>query len=778
MKLIHLLAVTCLASMHLESLSAQQITDSAIQAAESVQPPSESAPVVSDSPGEPSLANESDVVDAEPAEGHSYHGEAFNEGPRQSAYLMDAMGEISFPVTTKSPEAQRFFDQGIAQLHGFWFFESERSFRQAATLDPDCAMAYWGMAMSNRNNEERARGFIEKAVSRKALVTPREIRYIDSLNDYFNGKADKKQRCRDYVRALEDIIYHHPDDIEAKAFLGVQLWYNNGDGIPLGSYTAVDSLLEDVFEKSKMHPAHHYRIHLWDNRRSESALDSAAKCGPSAPGIAHMWHMPGHIYSRLHRYEDAAWQQEASARVDHAHMQRDHVMPDQIHNFAHNNEWLVRNLNYVGRVQDAVDLSKNMISLPCHPDYNTDSKRGSFAYGRQRLLETLDQYERWQELVDLCETQYLPPTENPTEQVRRLRFLARAHYRLGNAEAGNEILDQLNQRLAACDHVVSDLPPSPYASDAPAEKKKPADNKAELQKAVDELSGLAAYNTGDYELALQQLEKAGDIDKIFLATIRCKKGEAEKAIVDARNYVKQKTNQVQPQSAFIELLWNHGDRGQAKEEFENLVSISSSIDMNSPLFSRIDNIAKNLGYTDDWRQPIKLASDLGLRPDLDQLGPFRWTPSEAPQWELPNANDQMVSLNDYQGKPVIVVFYLGFGCLHCVEQLQVLGPAAKEFSEAGIEIVGIGSDNLEGLKNSIHDYNETVPFPLLSDDSLSVFRKYRTFDDFENQPLHGTFLIDATGRIRWQDISYEPFMDTGFLLNESKRLLSITAGTD
>ena len=64
--------------------------------------------------------------------------------------------------------------------------------------------------------------------------------------------------------------------------------------------------------------------------------------------------MPGHIYSKRKRYHDAAWHQEASARVDHAHMMRDRVLPDQIHNFAHNNEWLCRNLITVGRVHDAV----------------------------------------------------------------------------------------------------------------------------------------------------------------------------------------------------------------------------------------------------------------------------------------------------------------------------------------------------------------------------------------------------------------------------------------
>ena len=112
-----------------------------------------------------------------------------------------------------------------------------------------------------------------------------------------------------------------------------------------------------------MHPAHHFRIHLWDYKKAAQALDSAAICGQTGPGIAHLWHMSGHIYSKVKRYHDACYQQEASARTDHAYMMRDRVMPDQIHNFAHNNEWLCRSLQR-GRVGESVDLARNMLSLP------------------------------------------------------------------------------------------------------------------------------------------------------------------------------------------------------------------------------------------------------------------------------------------------------------------------------------------------------------------------------------------------------------------------------
>ena len=116
--------------------------------------------------GDAATANKAAGATVDP--GHSQHGEAFDEGPRQKARLMPGMPKIDFPVTTKSREAQAFFNQGVGQLHGFWYFEAERSFRQAAAIDPACAMAYWGMAQANINNPKRAKEMIAKAVAAKA----------------------------------------------------------------------------------------------------------------------------------------------------------------------------------------------------------------------------------------------------------------------------------------------------------------------------------------------------------------------------------------------------------------------------------------------------------------------------------------------------------------------------------------------------------------------------------------------------------------------------------
>ena len=778
------------------------------------------------------VADEAKVADPdEILAGHSAHGEAFNDGPRQSAYLMDGLGRVSFPVTTDKPMAQRFVTQGVAQLHGFWYFESERSFRQAAMIDPDCAMAYWGMAMANRSNEKRGKGFIEEAVKRKAKATRREQLYIDALDAYMKADAKKKkERAEKYTKALEKLLYEFPDDVEAKAFLVLQMWSNKSSSIPISSHLAVDALIQQIFEVEPMHPAHHFRIHLWDYERPETAVSSAARCGQSLPAIAHMWHMPGHIFSRLKRYDDACWQQEASARVDHAHMMRDRVLPDQIHNFAHNNEWLIRNLNHVGRVQDAIDLAKNMIELPRHPKHNTLAKRGSANYGRQRLFETLSRFERWDEMIALCATPYLEATEIKKEQVKRLRYLGQAYFRSGDAENGAIQLAELQRRRTetkekqaqAIDEAKSKAKDKAYdqakidEAIAAAEKKaqddggdeeaiskakanaeattreaqvkakqkdidkagsaakKPFDSIIkELDPAIAELEGLQAIAAGDAKKALPLLKKARGIDTMYVQHVKLLADETDEAIKDAQKHVKSHKNEVQPLAMLTELFWKANKKDDAKKTLEQLREISGPIDLSSPVFNRLEPIAVKLGFPKDWRITKAPAEDVGVRPSLDSLGTFRWQPSPAPAWVLKDANDELHALIDYKGKPVVAIFYLGSGCLHCAEQLHAFAPKIDEFKKAGIDIVGISTDDLPGLKISIANYDKgDLPIPLVANSELDIFQAYRAYDDFEKQPLHGTFLIDGAGKIRWQDISYEPFMDADFLLKESQRLLS------
>jgi peroxiredoxin len=723
----------------------------------------------------------------------------FDEGPRQKAYLMPGMPKIHFPVTTKSPEAQKFIEQGIGQVHGFWYYEAERSFRQAAMLDKDCAMAYWGMAQANVENAARAKKFMAECLKHKAGITDRETQYIDAADAYFKAdNSKKKERNESYTKALERLLYKYPDDIEARSLLALQLWKNRDGGTPISSFLAIDALIDQVFKADPMHPAHHYRIHLWDQERAENALASAALCGQSSPGVAHMWHMPGHIYSRLKRYEDACWQQEASARVDHAHMMRDRILPDQIHNFAHNNEWLIRDMIFVGRMRDAIDLAKNMCELPRHPKYNTLTK-GSANFGRMRLFEALTRFEAWDELIALCDTPYLEPTEDAAEQVKRLRYLGMAHYRRGDSAKGSIQLAEAERRLseqkAALDKAVAEAETKARTKAAEEKKdekeidkavekaktdaKKPLEEMVKsLTKAVDELRGHSAVAAQAFKGGLELLKKSGNVDQDYLAWVQFQAGETDKALESAQAAIRSRKNEVIPLARLVELQWLAGKKEEAKKSLDQLREIANSLDKTTALYDRIAPIAKAVGYPEDWKVVKSPLPDTGMRPPLDWLGPFRWQPSPAPVWSLADAGGGANSLGDYRGRPMVILFFLGHGCLHCAEQVKAFGAAAKDFASAGIELLAVSSDDLAGLKQSIENYKDgPIPFPLVSDSTLETFKVYRCYDDFEQQPLHGVFFIDGTGLVRWQDISYEPFQNAKFLLGEAKRLLSQSAAT-
>jgi peroxiredoxin len=726
-----------------------------------------------------------------PPAGHSIHGEAFNEGPRQKAYLMGGTGNVHLEITTKVPQVQKFFDQGVGQLHGFWTYEAERSFRQAAMLDPDCAMAYWGMAMANFTNTKRAKEFINKAVDKKSTAGRREQLWIDGLSEYQNSTKEGKERWQDYIKSLERILYEFPDELEARAFLCWAMWSARNSGVNYGSHFALDALIGEVLNKNPLHPAHHYRIHLWDYEKPALALASSALCGESAPMVAHMWHMPGHIYFRVQRYEDAAWQQEASARVDHAQMVRDQVMPHRIHNYAHNNEWLCRTLVFVGRVHDCVDLAKNLIELPQHPQANHLKNQGSAAFfGRLRLIEVLTRYELWDQAIKLCQSPYLAPTDHPEEQVKRLRLLGAAYFGKSDLANGKAQITALEEMLAVAKRQ-QDADGEAAEKKAREESKPDADvvkakeearrGKAnqirQLEEALEDLRGRLAMAEGRYDEGLELLNKANGVLKEQLALFHLQAGKHDKAEELARQARQSSPKQVQPLANYVDVLYRIGKKDEAFKAFGELRQLSSCLDLDVPVFERLAPVAAELKLPEDWRQPREIPADFGPRPDLAALGPFRWHPAPAPQWSLPDEQNQTCTLQQHQGKPVVLIFFLGYGCLHCVQQLEKFAPQTPKFQEAGLDLVAISTDNVANLHKAVENYKgddgqpKPFPFPLVADPELKVFRDYRCYDDFENKPLHGTFVISPSGKIIWQDISYEPFMDLEFLLQEARRLL-------
>jgi peroxiredoxin len=705
-------------------------------------------PAIGDEPTKPT-ASASEANPAVPAAGHSVHGEAFNDGPRHTAYRMPGMGKVHFPVTTQKPEAQVFIDQGVAQLHSFYYFESERSFRQAAQIDPECAMAYWGMAMSNANNPRRAKGFLEEARRRATAIGRHERLYLDALGALYKEGASDKARRQDWLQGLEAIVQEFPDDIDARAWVVMVAWQNAHDGI--GSRQAHDTMLDTVLQVEPMHPgAHHYRIHLWDSVKPIRAEKSAALYAPSAPGIAHAWHMPGHTYTGLKRYADAAYQQEGSARVDHAYMFRDRVLPFEIHNYAHNNQWLCTSYSHIGRVRDAIAVARNLVEQPRDPQKNGPNDGGSAQRsGRIRWAEVLTRYELWDDLIEATTSGALDWSPIPHEQKEKA-------YTLGQAYAAKNDSKKLAEQVEAL-------------------KKQTG---REAISALAELEGYQLLARGEIGPAFDQFAKANSMRLEALARAHLAARNYGFAESTARKAVDQNPNQVPPLAVLVEVLLAAGKEKEARDAYRTLGPIARWADRDLPVLRRIDAAAAAGKADKNWSaQPPEPGHSAGSdetainRVDLTTLGPLVWTPFPAEPFTKPDTAGTSWSLAAHKGKNVLVLFFLGGKCAHCMQQLQLFGKEYEALRKLDVETVAISTDGLPAAKD-LKDNKEGVkfPMPMVPDPKLELFKLYRAVDDFEGQPLHGTFLIDARGEVRFQRVSADPFLEVEFIKAEAERI--------
>ncbi len=244
------------------------------------------------------------------------------------------LGAHTFPVTTKSQRAQLFFNQGINLSYGFNHAEAGRAFGEAARLDPDCAMAYWGQALvlgPNINapmppeDEPKAYELVQKALELKPKASERERAYIDALARRYSGKPeDRKARDLAYADAMREVRKHYPDDLEAatlsaEALMDLRPWdYWTREGLAYPGTDEIVSVLESVMKRNPQHPgALHFYIHAIEPTKSPQRAEDAADTLISLmPGAGHIVHMPAHIFMRVGRYNDAADSNDLAIRAD------------------------------------------------------------------------------------------------------------------------------------------------------------------------------------------------------------------------------------------------------------------------------------------------------------------------------------------------------------------------------------------------------------------------------------------------------------------------------
>jgi len=254
------------------------------------------------------------------------------------APVLEGLGEHHHPVTTSSERAQMFFDQGLKLTYGFNHEEALRSFKEAARLDPDCAMAYWGWALVLGPNlnlpmkpevAPQAWKAIGLALERKDKVSARERDYIDALAVRYSSdpEADRAPLDRAFADAMRELHRKYPEDLDAATLFAASLmeaspWnYWTRDRKPQPDTPEILAALEQVLARDGEHEgALHYYIHAVepvDPARGEPAADTLSGL---APGAGHLVHMPSHIWVQRGRYRESYEANVAAAVADEGYL--------------------------------------------------------------------------------------------------------------------------------------------------------------------------------------------------------------------------------------------------------------------------------------------------------------------------------------------------------------------------------------------------------------------------------------------------------------------------
>lgn len=402
--------------------------------------------------------------------GHDGHAAAVNEGvhaeaavPAPGARLLPGTGNYRFRISTRSPLAQRFFDQGLVLAWGFNFAEAERSFREASRLDPECAMCLWGIAYSlgpsiNHDMSHAAATAAQSAV-RQALrlaraAGARERALIDALARRYEGAPAEDRSALDlaYAGALGKVARRFPDDADVLTLLADALMIPHGrdywrkDGTPEPWTRNIIAALERALKIAPDHPgANHFYVHvLEDSPHPGRALASAERLRTIAPGVGHLVHMPSHVYLRLGNYSAALRANEAAIAADRAYLAAIAADPAYVSGYVeHNHHFLwyaaVMSGHSAAALSAAAELARGAESAAGGPPSGT----------RQHFLvlplHTQVRFGRWQDILasarPVAATGY---TDGVWHYATGMAYL-----RNGRADRAREALGNLDASLRA-----------------------------------------------------------------------------------------------------------------------------------------------------------------------------------------------------------------------------------------------------------------------------------------------------------------------------------------
>lgn len=334
--------------------------------------------------------------------------------------LSKNLGTLQFQITTSSPQAQDYFNQGLRLTFGFNHEEARLAFEQAAKVDPHCAMCYWGAALvlgPNINlpmdpaNESRAHELAQKALAAAAVpnsaITAKELALIEAITKRYgeNSSIDREHRNDSYAKAMRTVANRYFEDstiqsLFAESLMDLSPWdYWTREGEPKKYTNELVAALERAIELDENHPgACHYYIHAVEaSLEPDRALECARKLPGLMPGAGHLVHMPAHIYMRLGMYDEAIEANQNASHVDHRYIQdrRPKGFYPLLY-YPHNLHFLYAANAMAGRSADAILAAREVIAN-VSPD--AVAQNPALELFTPTLYFALTRFGRWDDLL-------------------------------------------------------------------------------------------------------------------------------------------------------------------------------------------------------------------------------------------------------------------------------------------------------------------------------------------------------------------------------------------
>src|SRR6266702_7270581 len=498
------------------------------------------------------------------------------------------LGTVHF-ATSCNETAQRRFDRGMRYQHSFWYAQAKEIFEDTLKADPSCAIAYWGIALSLLSNPHSAPTPASQPEGLAALQkgkalgakTEREREYIDSLlvlyTDY--DKVPRGPRVQAYLKAVEALAQHYPDDDEAQLNYAITL---NVAASPsdktYSNQLKGAAILELIFKRQPRHPGvAHYLIHLYDTPAlAEKGLDAAKRYSEIAPAAPHAQHMPTHIFTRVGYWKESIASNTVSARAAKAEKES----ADQLHAM----DYLVYAYLQLGQDAKAREVIDEMNAVT---GVNPNVLPGPYALAASPARYTIERGD-WKGAAEL----QVRPT--PLAHVEAMTHFARA---LGAARSGHPEAAKADiARLAELRDKLQEAKDAYWSE------------QVDIQRQV--ASAWVLHAEGKHEDALKAMSAAADAEdktekhpvtpgvpepaRELYGIMLLERGMAREAGAAFEATIKKEPNRFNAIAGAAKAAERLGDKAKAKDYYQKLAALASNADTDRPdLVAAREFLSKN-----------------------------------------------------------------------------------------------------------------------------------------------------------------------------------------